>query len=227
MEQVKYIAQLKNVRELVLMGEADLSWWREHLADEELEPTELDGRAQVFLTGLDTKWMGLPFRDVSVAVAAHRSDGSDEAGLFFARAFNASRFFAGVERRWFDLPYSYCSDLHVELAESGTICLGRQSGADVVAEMDRREDGGEAQEMEFTGPLFLPRGRNRSRWLMVQIRGMTSTIDFDPERDRFEVGSDCVDPVIAGLIASDFCPIQWHVRRSSTHARTKTFETRR
>ena len=50
---VKYIAQLKGVRELALFGAADLTWWRDHLASEELEPVEVDGEAQVLVTGLD------------------------------------------------------------------------------------------------------------------------------------------------------------------------------
>ena len=92
---VKYIAQLKGVREVALLGAADLSWWRDHLVDEELEPIERDGRAQVLVSGLTSKWMGIPFRELSVAVAARYRSDSAEEGFFLARGFNTSRFFAG------------------------------------------------------------------------------------------------------------------------------------
>lgn len=226
---VKYIAQLKGVRELALFGAADLTWWRDHLASEELEPVEVDGEAQVVVTGLDTKWMGIPFRDVSVVVAARRQTGSPETGVFFACAFNASRFIAGVERWWFHLPYRFRADLHVELGESAAIRLGGQPAPDLFAEMGFREASEEPlQEMGYSGPLFLPQGRDRTRrrWFMVQIQGLTSTFDFDAARDRFEIGSECSDPILAGLRASKFHGVQWHVRRNATHARSKTLQAR-
>ncbi len=227
-QPVKYIAQLKEVRELALLGAAELSWWRDHLAAEELEPVEVDGQAQVLVTGLDSKWMGIGFRDLSVAVAARCQSGLVAAGFFLARAFNASRFFAGFERWWFHLPYSRRA-VRVELGTTASMRLGREPDVDLLAELGPREPSGEpaqAQEMGYTGPLFLPKGRTKRRWLMVRIHGRTSTFDFDANRDRFEIGSECADPIFAGLRASKFCGIQWHVRRSATHARSKTFQVR-
>ena len=224
----KYVAQLKGVRELALFGAAELSWWRDHLAGEGLEPVEVDGRAQLVVTGLDSKWMGIPFRDLSVVVAARRS-GSEETGLLLARSFNASRFFAFVERRWFHLPYSF-RDVRVELKDPASMRLGQETVPDLFAERGPREPSGEpeaAQDMGYTGPLFLPtRDRTRRRWLMVRIHGLTSTCDFDAARDRFEVDPECSDPVLAGLRASRFRGIQWQLRENATHARTKTFKAR-
>ena len=214
---VKYIAQLKGVRELGLFGAADLSWWTDHLGGEGLEPVAVDGSAQVLVTGLDARWLAWPFRDLSVAVAARRS-GEEETGLFFARAFNTSRFLVFFERRWFKLPYSRRA-VRVELGESASMRLGEGG---LLAEMGAREQSGEPKEMGYTGPLFLP-GR---RWLMVNIFGLTSTFDFDADQDRFEVASECADPVLAGLRASQFRGVSWHVRQSSTHARSKTFKVR-
>ena len=217
MSAVKYIAQLGGVRELALHGAADLSWWREQLVGEGLEPVEVDGAAQVVLTGLDARWLLWPFRDLSVSVVARRS-GSEEAGLLLARAFNASRLIVFFESRWFKLPYSRRA-VHVEVGDSGSMRLGE---GDVLAEMAPRTPGGEPAEMSYTGPLYLP-GR---RWLMVDIRGLTSTFEFDGACDRFEIARECVDPILAGLRASRFRGIRWHVRRDATHARSKTFRVR-
>jgi len=205
---VKYIAQLNDVRELALLGAADLSWWRDQLAGEGLEAVDVDGHAQVLVTALDAKWMGIPFRDLSVAVAARRAD---ETGLFFAQAFNASRFLVFFERYWFHLPYGFRADVRAEPAAFSL-------GADVSARMAPREPAPE-QEMGFAGPLFLP-GR---RWLRVNVHGATSLFDFDPARDRFEVGAGAPDPFFSGLALSQFRGRQWHVRESATHARSKTF----
>ncbi|MFQ5411236.1 MAG: hypothetical protein ACE5EC_03025, partial [Phycisphaerae bacterium] len=220
---IKYIAQLNNVRELALYGTADLSWWQDHLAGEELEPVEVDGRAQVAVTGLDTKWMGIPFRDLSVAVAARLRSGSAEPGFFLARAFNTSRFIAGVERRWFHLPYRFRSDLQVEIGTSSLLHLGHSPTVDLSFELGSREPSGQPpQEMGFTGPLFLPKGRDatRRRWFGVRIVGLTTTYDFDDGRDRFEIAPACADPILAGLRESQFKPIQWHHRPGATHARS-------
>lgn len=204
----KYIAQLKKVRELTLLGAAELSWWRDYLAAEELEPIEVDGQAQVMVTGLDSQWMGIPFRDLSVAVAARSPSGLSADGFFFARAFNASLFHSGFERWWFHLPYS-CRAVRVELGTKASMRLGHEPDVDLFAEMEPREPSVEPpQEMGYTGPLFLPKGRTKRRWLMVRIHGLTSTFDFDAERDRFEVRSDIADPVLAGLHASRFRGIQ-------------------
>ena len=227
---VKYIAQLKRVRELALVGTADLSWWRDHLAGEGYEPVEEDGGAQVMVTGLDAKWMGIPFRDVSVIVVARQRSAPAETGFYLACAFNASRFMVGFERWWFRLPYHFRADMDVRLGEASDIRLGGQTAADLLAVMGPRDSSqAAAEEMEFAVPMFLPTGndRNRRRWLMVDVRGLTSTFYFDADRDRFEIGSDCADPILRGVRASQFRGSRWSVRRSDTHKRSKTFQARR
>jgi len=228
---VKYIAALKKVNELALVGSADLSWWRDFLASEDIEPVDVDGKAQVLVTGLVSRWMGIPFIDLSVIVAAQGRSGLAERGYYLARGINTSRFLAGVERRCLRLPYRYRGDLHVDLDGTPTILLGGQTAADLDVEMGLREPSEESQpqqESGYTGALILPNAsdRIRHRWFMVDIRGLTSEYAFDAARDRFEIGSECSDPVIAGLRASRFRGTTWHRRRNATHARSKTFRVR-
>lgn len=228
---IKYVGQLYGVRELALLGTADLSWWRDHLAGEELEPIEVDQSARVLVTGLESKWMGMPFRDLSVSVSARCLYGSKEEGYLLAGAFNASRFITFFERRWFKSPYQFRADLHVELGNQSTIRLGNEPAQDLIAEMGPRESEENpvpAEEMGYTGPLFIPKGRDRTinRWFMVKIHGLTSTIDYDAKRDRFEISSECTDPILSGLRASQFRGIEWFVRQNATHKRSKTFQIR-
>ena len=217
---------------MALEGTADWHWWRNHLEGDQLEPVGVDGLAQVIVTGLDARWIGIPFRDLSVAIAARRLSRPEEQGYYFARAFNASRFFAGVERWWFHTPYLYRRDLHMEVGDAPAISLGSRPTLDVLAKPGPgRPSGGPdpTQEMGYNGPLFLPRGddRARRRWLMVRTHGLTSTFHFDAACDRFELGTECPDNILAGLRASHFQGVRWHLRRNATHARSKTFKARR
>jgi len=212
MPEVKYIAQLKGVRELALHGAADLAFWEERLAGEGLVPVAADGAAQVVVTGLDGRWLAWPFRDLSVSVLARRTD-ADEVGVYFAGAFNASRFLVFFESRWFGLPYARRA-VHVELGAGGAMRLG---DGDLAAEMAPRAASGAPEEMGYTGALFLPGGR----WLHVDIRGGTFVHAFDAARDRFALGG--TDDVLVALRASGFRPLAWHVRPDATHARSKTF----
>lgn len=213
MVSLKYIAELRGVRELALHGAADVSWWRKHLAGEDLEPVDVDGRARVIVTGLDARWRLWPFRDLSVTVLARRS-GAKKQGVCLARAFNASRFIVFFEARWFKLPYSR-RPVRVDLGDGATMRLG---DGEVVGRMGPREPAGE-RDMGFEGPVFLP-GR---RYLRIRTSGPTSTYDFDAGRDRFEVAEECGDPVLSGLRHSGFVGVQWRVSENATHARTKTF----
>jgi len=221
MTTVKYIAQLKGVRELALHGAADAAWWRRHLAAEGLEPVEADGAATIVVTGLEARWLVWPFRDLSVAVVARRIDTGD-AGVCLARAFNASSFLVFLESRWFRLPYSVRP---VRLDWGGTVSM-RLGHDELVAALAAREPGTKPEESGYTGPLFLPSGRDGRRWLMVRIRGRTFAFDFDGALDRFEVDAACTDPVLRGLRESGFRGVRWEVRQDATHERSKTFRAR-
>lgn len=205
----KYIAKLQGVRELALLGAADLAWWTNHLAPEGLEPVGVDGSAQILVTGLDARWAGIAFNDLSFSVVARQGD---QEGLYFARAFNTSRFLVFFEKHWFRLPY----DRRPVHARDGALKLG---DGDIDGAMAAREPAA-AEPVDQVVRVFLP-GR---KWLQVRVLGDTSTHAFDEARDRFEVSAACADPVVAGLHASGFRGVTWHVRPDATHARTKTFQ---
>jgi len=50
---VKFVAALKGVREVSLLGTADLPYWRQVLAKEGLVATERDGAAQIMVVAAD------------------------------------------------------------------------------------------------------------------------------------------------------------------------------
>src|SRR5262245_35602452 len=106
---VKYVAQLAHVREVSLLGTADLAYWKDHLRPEDLVPAEVDGRAQILIIAADMKWMGIRFREVSFSVLV------DPPGAYLVQAFNSSRMLAWCERTFFSTPY-YHGDVRVSAA---------------------------------------------------------------------------------------------------------------
>ena len=105
---MKYVAELAHVREVSLLGSADLGFWAERLRVEGLTPVEHAGLARVLVVACDSKFFGVRFRELSFSVFVRRpdvSEGSDAA--FLVQAFNSSRFFAWSERTWFSTPYRH------------------------------------------------------------------------------------------------------------------------
>lgn len=103
---VKYAASLEHVKEVSLKGRANLAFWKDRLAKENLVPTEQNANAQILIVAAEGKYMGLRFCEVSFSVSARRQqDGVTYDGSFLAYAFNSSRFFAFCERVFFSAPY--------------------------------------------------------------------------------------------------------------------------
>src|SRR5689334_12531439 len=94
----KYVATLSRVREVSLLGSADLSFWTNHLRGANLAPAEFEGKARVLIIAADAKFMGLRFQELSVCVAVPPpQDGGWGDAAYLVRAFNSRRFFAFCE----------------------------------------------------------------------------------------------------------------------------------
>src|SRR5438874_1002571 len=65
---VRWVAELSGVREVSLLGTADLAFWKEQLMKENLVPAENNGRAQLLIVSADMRFMGVRFREVSFSV---------------------------------------------------------------------------------------------------------------------------------------------------------------
>ena len=177
---MKYVAELAHVREVSLLGSADLGFWAERLRGEGLTPVEHAGRARVLVVACDSMFFGVRFRELSFSVFVRRpnaSEGSDAA--FLVQAFNSSRFFAWSERTWFSTPYRHgMIDVDVGLPaamrlglEGQTIfsaVMSEESGRRVGPAAFRRAGPQENNVIEDGGPaleagLSHPTGREPSR----------------------------------------------------------------
>ena len=225
---VKYVAELRYVREVSLLGTADLAFWEDRLREEGLAPAEQDGKAQLLVTTADAKFLGVPFREVSfsVLVAGHGQ------AAFLVRAFNSSRLFAFCERAFFSTPY-YPGDVRVSATFPASLQLTTGGGAVFRAEMqgDASAPGrgpSRSGEDGREGPVFLPGGRRgkgrQGDLFFARLRGHTRAYPFLPSRDAVTIGPTPEGGVLQALVDSHFVGKEWAVRENAEHARSKTYK---
>ncbi len=238
---VKYIATVKNVREIALLGTADLKYWQSQLAQESLQPipTPDGNHAQILLTTISAKWRGNAFREFAVAIAAcpqssHNSaegvgeSTSNEHYFFFAAAFNSSRIFTFFERHWFHTPYQCRKDLQLALDATPSFQLGSSPHPDIHAQLASRSPKTIPEQIAIDYPckLFIPRKENQRpdqlRYFNILLQGLTTITNYDPTQDQFEIAINTKIPILNALKESNFQPTQWHLRTNATHARSKT-----
>jgi hypothetical protein len=227
---VKYIAEISPVREVALLGDADLAWWQGRLRSEGLEPQARDGRAQVLLIGTSARFRGIAFRELSVSVTVTAPAGSDRQDAdFLAGAYNSSRLLAWCERTFFSTPYVH-GDVEVQIEPSPALRLSERGEAILSAKFadcapgTRRlpqSDGDGA----WCGALHLPSGdsgRGTSKLFFARLVGHTQTYDFAGE-DKLVLRPAPNYPTLRNLVESGFTPRQWSVRAAAIHARSKTY----
>jgi hypothetical protein len=132
---VKWAAQLAHVREVSLFGTADYAFWKGLLAKEGLTPADHGGKARLLVLAADSKYLGIPFREVSVSVLVREREPAAAAdGAFLAHAFNTSRLFAFLERLCFATPY-YHAQIDVQVGPPAAIRVRAAGEVVFAAEM--------------------------------------------------------------------------------------------
>ena len=207
-----YISTISDVREVALAGVADLDYWCDYLRPEALVPFEDDGRASLLLTGIESKFRGIPFRELSVSVLV------EGGGAYLAQAFNSSRLLAFAERVFFQTPYRLAGlgvDEHLparmEVARGGHTLFEARMGSQ--RPPARREDP------VFEGPIYLPGSR---KVFFARLSGAAGIYPFDPT-DRVTIASGSSGTLFTQLLESGFAGVEWLVRAGAVHARSKTY----
>lgn len=237
---VKYVAELSHVREVSLLGTANLAYWRDRLATESLTPADQDGNAQLLIVAAEMRFMGIRFRELSFSVVVSRQDGAAAregmaGGAYLVRAFNSRRFFAFCERAFFSTPYCH-GDVRVATALPASIRLIQGGEAVFAAEMREdpsappREPPREPSrigEDGWEGPVFLPaRGRTndaRGKWFFAKIQGQTHTYPFVHPADCLTIKPGRDGGILQALLDSQFTGTQWSIRQDATHAKSRTY----
>lgn len=223
---MKYDVQIANVREVSLWGTADLDYWAERLRPFGLHPTVADGRAVMLVVACAARFKGVPFRELSISVSVSRHEGgAGRDGAYLLHAWNSIRFFAFVERAMFKTPY-YHGGINVEPGPPALARLTEGGATTYVAEManaSRRpsRDGDECWE----GPVFLPGcggSADGGRLFHAKLIGPTRAYPFAAGTDVLKLDTERGSPAIGQLAASRFAGLEWVVRDSATHGKTKT-----
>jgi hypothetical protein len=109
-DPVKFVAIVSPVREVSLLGTADLAFWADQLTANRLIQMALEGEARVMISASDAKYMGIRFCELSISIFCQRQYGDQQEAVFLAQAFNTVRWFAWVERSMFSTRYKNTSN---------------------------------------------------------------------------------------------------------------------
>jgi hypothetical protein len=240
-DPIRWAAQIDHVREISLLGTADLAYWRERLAAEGLSPAELDGRAQILITAAEMKFKGVRFREVSFSVFVEPTtpstptvrDGLTYSGAcFLLHAFNSVRFFAFCEHVLFKTPYSY-ADVRVGLEPSVGVEIFDQGQQSFHAEMHTERGGSRPPERTgeggWCGPVYLPhrdgKPAKKQRHFIAQLSGHTETYPFLIDQDTLLLKPASAQSALEQMRTSNFAPTEWRVRRDAKHCKSKTYSS--
>jgi hypothetical protein len=223
---VPYHVELTKVREVTLVGSADLAFWKDHLRPAGLHPARINGKAEVLIVACASRFFLVPFREVSFSVIVARAeDGPGRDGAFLLHAFNSVRFFAFCERAFFHTPYYPASiDVGVELPSRVRVVRGRdvwfQAGMGMTPAPPFRTG-----EEWWQGPIFLPARRagekDGDRLFFGKVGGPTRVYAHAPDcAVHFHPTPD--HPALQFLLASSLDVKEWHVREAATHAKSRT-----
>lgn len=225
-QNVKYVAELSSVKEVSLLGTANLSYWQAYLEPLGLEPTKAEGKAQILIIAASSRFRGFPFQEVSFSVLVNPKSAQSEFGngSYLLHAFNSVRFFAFTERFFFSTPYTYgqCEIVTKDLLKIEVLFSEKRIFlAQMVSSVSERviiESG----KGGWDGPVFLP-AKGSKKYFMAKISGQTTTFAFEPERDKIAFPSPSASPcVLNTLLDSEFEGKFWYLRQNAYHAKSKT-----
>ena len=232
-QPVKWAAELAHVREVSLLGIADLAYWKDRLVKEDLLPAERDGQAQLLITSADSKYVGVRFRELSFSVLVSLPGKPPQHdAAYLAYAFNSNWIFAFCERVFFSTPY-YHGDVRVSASlpasihfvERGNVVFRAEMGA---IESGRGRESSRLGEKGWEGPVFLAedrRGKGRpGKLFFARLRGDTRTYPFLPSTDSLAIRVSPERTVLQALRDSNFAAKEWIVREDATHAKSKTYK---
>ena len=219
---VQLAADIRDVREVTIRGSANLDFWKRRLECEDLIPIERDGRAQLLVIAAAMRFKGIHFAELSFSVLVRR--GQPE-GAFLVQAFNTVRFFAFVERNLFSAPYHH-GDVQLDVGTSPFARVADKDQGGFRAEMAGAErEPASIGEAGWEGPVFLPRDSRsqspRRKYFVAGIRGRTRSYPFTSD-DRITIEPSARSPIFQWLIDSGFAGLEWSIRESARHSKSKT-----
>lgn len=227
-KSVKYVARVSNVREVSILGRAELAPWSRWLAIRGLVPVEEDGFAQILVMAAEMKYWGVPFGEISFSVLVECPELGNGQGAFLLEAYNSNRFFAWTERNVFSTPYDKGAVwVLTELPASARLARGGEVLFEARMKATPSAGGREPAQRGndgWSGPVFVPEMANQesppTRAFLAEVTGDTSVYPFAPE-DRLAV-QPASDP-LRRLCDSGFAGVKWSIRAAARHLKSKTY----
>lgn len=226
MRAIQYQTTIHDVREVILAGSADLAFWRQRLQGEGLTPFGLAGEAQITISATSSKFRGLRFEEMTIAIAVCEQEGKQTPdGFFLAHAFNSRRLFALAERLFFRTPYlPGAISVQEKLPALARLTLGGDTVFEAAMSGDREPLQGGDERWE--GAIYLPRrlsGRQtEGERFFACLGGPTQVYPFQVASDRCVI-SDHTHIDLSWLTESGFTANAWRLRSHATHARSRTY----
>lgn len=224
LKNVKYIAQIENVKELRLFGSASLDFWKKQLANKPFQPFSKEGFAEIAVSATELVWMGVRFNELTVTLTiAGESDASAPTGVYLLHAFNSVRFFAFCERRFFSTPYYHGQ---IKFSESAPVLMEARSNNQRVFRATMGEMHEPAVEIDdfWEGRVMLPGDQNkRIKYFVAKLSGKAAVCPFVKNFDEMKLQTSARYPVFEWLMESDFEATEWRMRSNAFHAKSKTY----
>ncbi|HRH43053.1 MAG TPA: hypothetical protein PKY82_15595 [Pyrinomonadaceae bacterium] len=216
-ENAKFVAVVENVRELRLIGTANLDFWNKQLANKPYQVFDKNGFAEITISATELIWKGFRFNELTIFLSiAEKDDSKKEAGVFLLHAFNSNRLFAFCERAFFSTPYYFGN---INLSENLPCVMSLENLFE--AKMSAAERQINEVEDNWEGAVFLPKNRGE-KYFIAKLSGETQVCLFD-ESDQVELKSDVNHPIFDSLIKSNFIGKEWRMRSNAFHAKSKTY----
>jgi len=98
-QDIKYAASLSGVKEVSILGLADLNYWNDMLNPYAIKPLSVDNKAQIQIISAEAKFKGINFSEVSFSVVIEPPPISHklEDAACLIQAYNSNKLFAFSE----------------------------------------------------------------------------------------------------------------------------------
>lgn len=221
-QNAKFVAAVRDVKELRLIGSAALDFWNRQLKDKPFQAFQAGSNcAEITIAATELVWKGFRFNELTISLAlAAPDDAQKQIGYLLLYALNSNRFFAFCERTFFLTPYHFGK---VNLRETTPCVISAESNNQNVLEtaMSRTTRPMTEENESWEGAIFLPDARSE-KYFIGKLSGKSKICPFI-ETDRIEMQNDPNDIVFDSLTASGFTGKEWRMRNQAFHAKSKTY----
>ncbi len=210
----KFVAVVENVKELRLIGKANLDFWNQQLDDKPYQAFDTQGVAEITISATELVWKGFRFNELTIFLTiAEKNDPTKEAGVYLIHAFNSNKFFAFCERTFFSTPYYFGKvGLHENLPCKMSL------NDSFAAKMNQSERLINEVEDNWKGAVFLPKNHGE-KYFIAKLSGKSQVCPFD-ESDKITFAESSIFEL---LNKSNFIGKEWRMRSNAFHAKSKTY----